>query len=548
MRDAVHCSSVSLPMSYEPSFSKRPGGAAARPRFFSLLGLGSDTNESGAPALKVIIDDEVNPPSSSDAESAVSLLRALDSAGDQSFTYDSSFPTKPRTPNKNQHGGSSVVQKFGRRAVPENKPKSAFHCSTVSSLLLVFVSHFHFAVLSPSKSNQLKESSMSPLSNVHGQMASPKPNSSQKHTPQKPESPQHLSKCLSPAKHDQPPPQLAASNENQAPTTSTVVSPNVATMKSSNVKFGFSKFGFSFSKPKVSSPKPVKSSIPSALGSPIAAAVATPRLPENAPVQESSYVAVDAVKVSSLNSPPLESSAANQVTVTTECSATTSGAAATTHAPVVAAEVPLDAKPNHIVGLSTRAQQLMAELAAEDQSFGAFDFLEPVKKEKRVLIEKSNLVRKNVKSGQKHASQFSSVLKSDHAEPVSSRINVIKLAAPQTHISAAAAASAAAAPISAPVDTKQVEHLKRVIDNLKAQLETARNHEKKIVTLENQLAEQNGLIEGMRKEIRQGILCLSIVVPFSSPLSDCISGRRYCSKSKKQSVSPLRINSMRSSR
>jgi hypothetical protein len=130
-------------MSYEPSFSKRPGGAAARPRFFSLLGLGSDASESGAPALKVIIDDESNPPSSRDAESAVSLLRALDSAGDQGITCDPTFSPKPQTPTKAQHVVSPVAQKFGRRAVPENKPKSELQSNSVflSAMFLHLTHH-----------------------------------------------------------------------------------------------------------------------------------------------------------------------------------------------------------------------------------------------------------------------------------------------------------------------------------------------------------------------------------------------------------------------
>jgi len=130
-------------MSYEPSFSKRPGGAAARPRFFSLLGLGSDTGDSGAPALKVIIDEESNLPSSRDADSAVSLLRALDSAGDQSVARDSSFPPKPHTPTKKQQSVSPVAQKFGRRAAVESKSKGMFCFSThLLSLLYHFISHF----------------------------------------------------------------------------------------------------------------------------------------------------------------------------------------------------------------------------------------------------------------------------------------------------------------------------------------------------------------------------------------------------------------------
>jgi hypothetical protein len=315
-----------------------------------------------------------------------------------------------------------------------------------------------------------------------------------------------MAKRLSPAQQDPPQPQLATSNENQAPASS-AGSPNVAAMKSSNVKFGFSKFGFSFSKPKAASPKPVKSSsVPSALGSPIAAAVATPRLPELATVEEVSSAVIDKTAASSTNSAPLEAPAANHDTAAGHIAATSS-AAATAHAPVAAPDGPSDAKVHHVVGLSARAQQLMAELAAEDQSFGALDFLEPVKKEKRVLIEKSNLVRKNVKVGHRLAP----VPKSDPAEAVSTRANLIKPPMPQTQVPA----PAAAAPAIAPADCKQVEQLKRVIDNLKAQLEAARTHEKKVVALENQLAEQNGVVEGMRKEIRQEAPCLCVVVLIS---------------------------------
>jgi hypothetical protein len=131
-----------LTMSYEPSFSKRPGGAASRPRFFSLLGLGSDTGESGAPSLKVIIDDESNPSSSRDAGSAVSLLRALDSAGDQVATCDSSFPPKPQTPTQKHQSVSPVAQKFGRRAAVDNKPKGEI-------LVLILCFLFSFSRLSP---------------------------------------------------------------------------------------------------------------------------------------------------------------------------------------------------------------------------------------------------------------------------------------------------------------------------------------------------------------------------------------------------------------
>jgi hypothetical protein len=342
---------------------------------------------------------------------------------------------------------------------------------------------------------------------------------------QKPASPQHASKKIPPiTEQDQPQaqaqPQHPASNENQAPASSTVISPNVSAMKSSNVKFGFSKFGFSFSKPKVASPKPVKSAIPSALGSPIAAAVSTPRLPEHEVVQEAASDAV--IEVAGALSPnstmPLEAPAANHVIVT--------GNPAVAPAPSAAADALQEVKPSHIVGLSTRAQQLMAELAAEDESFAALDFVEPVKKEKRVLIEKSNLVRRNIKNGQKPAAPFASGLKYDVAEPVAARAKPSKSLALESHVSAAAAAPTVAAAAVAAVDSKQVEHLKRTIDNLKAQLDAARSVEKKVVTLENQLAEQSGLIESMRKEIRQGLPLVVAHVLFSWSVSGCINGRR----------------------
>ena len=293
-------------------------------------------------------------------------------------------------------------------------------------------------------------------------------------------------------------------------------------MKSSNVKFGFSKFGFSFSKPKVASPKPVKSAIPSALGSPIAAAVSTPRLPEHEVVQEAASDA--AIEVAGAQSPnstmPLEAPAANHVIVTAN--------PAVAPAPSAAADALQEVKPSHIVGLSTRAQQLMAELAAEDESFAALDFVEPVKKEKRVLIEKSNLVRRNIKNGQKPAAPLASGLKYDIAEPLAARAKPSKSLALESHVSAAAAAPTVAAAAVAAVDrdSKQVEHLKRTIDNLKAQLDAARSVEKKVVTLENQLAEQSGLIESMRKEIRQGLPRVVAHVLFSWSVSGCINGRR----------------------
>jgi hypothetical protein len=481
-------------MSYEPSFSKRPGGAAARPRFFSLLGLGSDTSESGAPALKVIIDEESNPPSSRDTESAVSLLRALDSAGDQSVTCDSSFPPKPQTPSKKQQAVSPVVQKFGRRAAVDNKPKGVFvHCHLLL-LSHLFYSHMHLSVLSPSKSNLMKESHASTSSNHHGQTTPQKKSSSpNKNSTLKPASPQHTDACLSPTQQDPLQTQQPASNENQAPVSS-VVSPNVASMKPSNVKFGFSKFGFSFSKPKVASPKPGKSSLPSALGSPIPASVATPRLPEHESVQEASSAAADITGASYSESKIDEVPSANPVDAAEH--------SAVAAAPAAVPDAHTEVKPHHVVGLSTRAQQLMAELAAEGETFGALDFLEPAKKEKRVLIEKSNLVRKNVKNVLKHAAPFAPGLKHDAMEPSASRANVSKPVIPLSHASAAGAVPTSLAPTAAPVDSKQVEHLKRTIDNLKAQLDSARNSEKKVVTLENQLAEQNGLVESMRKEIR----------------------------------------------
>jgi hypothetical protein len=481
-------------MSYEPSFSKRPGGAASRPRFFSLLGLGSDTGESGAPSLKVIIDDESNPPSSRDAGSAVSLLRALDSAGDQVTTCDSSFPPKPQTPTQKHQSVSPVAQKFGRRAAVENKPKGEilvfvfyFHFH-----LLVLISHIHLAVLSPSKSNQFKDLHSSASSNLPVQSTPPKKSSPpHKHSTAKPASPRHPVTCVSPVQKDQPQSQQPGTNENEVPVSSSVVSPNVATMKPSNVKFGFSKFGFSFSKPKVASPKQVKSSIPSALGSPIAASIATPRLPEQEVAQDASSAALE---ITSPLSKPVDTPALAHVNATEN--------SAVTHAPALAPHSAAEVKPQHVVGLSTRAQQLMAELAAEDESFGALDFLEPAKKEKRVLIEKSSLVRKNVKNGLKHAAPNASVVKYDVAEPPVSRTNLSKPLAPQINVPAAGIVPTLPASTAVPVDSKQVEQLKRTIDNLKSQLDAARNSEKKIVTLENQLAEQNGLVESMRKEIR----------------------------------------------
>jgi len=183
------------------------------------------------------------------------------------------------------------------------------------------------------------------------------------------------------------------------------------------------------------------------------------------------------------------------------------------HAPAAASDAPSEVKPHHVVGLSTRAQQLMAELAAEDESFGAIDFLEPAKKEKRVLIEKSNLVRKNVKNGMKHAAPYASGLKHDATEPALSRANLSKPLVPQTQHSAAGAVPTLPASAAAPIDSKQVEHLKRTIDNLKTQLDAARNSEKRVVTLENQLAEQNGLVENMRKEIRRGEHRSAVILP-----------------------------------
>jgi hypothetical protein len=265
-------------------------------------------------------------------------------------------------------------------------------------------------------------------------------------------------------------------------------------MKPSNVKFGFSKFGFSFSKPKVASPKQVKSSIPSALGSPIAASITTPRLPEQEVAQDASSAAL--LEITSISCPL---SKPDDVSALVHVNATENSAV--THAPAPAPHAAAEVKPQHVVGLSSRAQQLMAELAAEDESFGALDFLEPAKKEKRVLIEKSSLVRKNVKNGPKHAAPYASGVKYDVAEPPVSRINFSKPLAPQT-VPAAAVVPTLPASTAVPVDSKQVEHLKRTIDNLKSQLDAARNSEKKIVTLENQLAEQNGLLESMRKEIR----------------------------------------------
>jgi hypothetical protein len=136
-------------MSYEPSFSNRPGGAAARPRFFSLLGLGSDNSESGPPSLKVIIDEDGNAPSSRDADSAVSLLRALDSAGDDGVARSAAFPPKPHTPTKKQ-AVSPVAQKFGRRAVLDSKPKGKYclqlhhfkYCLQVHHFLSLYLRFF----------------------------------------------------------------------------------------------------------------------------------------------------------------------------------------------------------------------------------------------------------------------------------------------------------------------------------------------------------------------------------------------------------------------
>jgi hypothetical protein len=144
-------------MSYEPSFSKRPGGVAARPRFLSLLGLGADANDSGPPALKVIIDDESNPSSSRNTESAVSLLRTLDSAGDQGVSMDLPFPPKPSTPNQKQHVVSPVPQKFGRRAAVDYKSKGAMHiCCFIfdSTLGLEFAHIFSQHSLLPSPINR----------------------------------------------------------------------------------------------------------------------------------------------------------------------------------------------------------------------------------------------------------------------------------------------------------------------------------------------------------------------------------------------------------
>ena len=272
----------------------------------------------------------------------------------------------------------------------------------------------------------------------------------------------------------------------------------------------------------MASPKPVKSAIPSAFGSPIAAAVSTPRLPEHEVVQEAaSDAAIEVAGAQSSNSTmPLEAPAANHVIVTAN--------PAVAPAPSAAADALQEAKPSHIVGLSTRAQQLMAELAAEDESFAALDFVEPVKKEKRVLIEKSNLVRRNIKNGQKPAAPLASGLKYDVAEPVAARAKPSKSLALESHVSAAAAAPTVAAAAVAAVDrdSKQVEHLKRTIDNLKAQLDAARSVEKKVVTLENQLAEQSGLIESMRKEIRRELPRVVAHVLFSCSVSGCINGRR----------------------
>jgi len=359
----------------------------------------------------------------------------------------------------------------------------------------------NITALSPSKSNQFKESPAGVTASHHGQTTPRKnPSPMTKNSLQKPSSPRHANPCHSPAQQEQPQPQQLATNENQAPVSASVVSPSAATMKASNVKFGFSKFGFSFSKPKATSPKPVKSAIPPALGSPIAVSSATPRLPEPPSVQAASSVVPGTTDTSTLI-------AMTHQTPSDPADAPAAADDAVSHAAVADAAAapvePSDVKPPHIVGLSSRAQQLMAELAAEDDCFGGLDFSEPAKKEKRILIEKGNLVRKNVKNGQKSAAPYASGFKSDVMQPTAARSNPNKPLVPQTHVAAAAVAPAVAAPAAVPVDSKQVEHLKRTIDNLKAQLDSARLSEKKVVTLENQLAEQNGLIEGMRKEIRQ---------------------------------------------
>ncbi len=232
--------------------------------------------------------------------------------------------------------------------------------------------------------------------------------------------------------------------------------------------------------------------MPSALGSPIAASVATPRLPEQEVAQDAPSAALEITSISCSPSKPVDTPDLAHVNAT-ENAAVAPALALVPHA---AAEV----KPQHVVGLSTRAQQLMAELAAEDESFGALDFLEPAKKEKRVLIEKSSLVRKNVKHGLKHAAPNASVVKYDVAELPVSRTNLSKPLGPHSNVPAAG--SVPTLPACSAADSKLVEQLKRTIDNLKSQLDAARNSEKKIVTLENQLAEQNGLVENMRKEIR----------------------------------------------
>ena len=113
----------------------------------------------------------------------------------------------------------------------------------------------------------------------------------------------------------------------------------------------------------------MKSSVPPALGSPIAASIATPRSPDHASVQETSCVAVDITSASSPNLNPSALPAANHVAAPDNSTVS--------HAPAAASDAPCEVKPHHVVGLSTRAQQLMAELAAEDESFGAIDFLEP---------------------------------------------------------------------------------------------------------------------------------------------------------------------------
>jgi hypothetical protein len=342
---------------------------------------------------------------------------------------------------------------------------------------------------------------------------------------------------------DVEPQQLPASDENQAPIAPSATAPGSAAMKPSNVKFGFSKFGFSFSKPKGTSPKAAKTAIPQALGSPLAATVATPRLHDHLSLPEKPAAASDICSVAASNPIPLDNADEAHV-------AAPSGDPAAPPLHAHALQAPADAKAPHIVGLSSRAQQLIAELAAEDQSFGALDFSEPVKREKRALIEKSNLVRKNVKSGQKYAGSFASGAKHDAAEPAALLSKLSKALPLQSH-AAAPGAPVMLAAAAAPVDCKQLEHLKRTIDNLKVQLEAAKAFEKKVVTLENQLAEQNGLIEGMRKDIRQAFArslpwcCAQLVLFFAS---GCISGRKCCCSGRKQNVLHLRSNSTLSSR